>query len=655
MNKKRTAPYGAWESTVTTDLVAGQTIGLSSLKADQGALYWLEARPSESGRSVLVRRGTDGKIRDLTPPPLNIASRVHEYGGGAYEVSDGRIVFSDKLTGAVWLIDGDAPARQITAVDGCRYADFAFDPIRGRVLAVREDHRVKPGVTQKEPKAAIVALDITGRMPPAENAGQVLVDGHDFLAAPRLSPDGKTLVWLSWDHPDMPWDGTRLWLAPIDRTAKAETARLVAGAIPEAIVQPIWSPEGVLHFSSDRNGWWNLYAVRDGGIRPIARVENDIGGPHWVFGQRHFAFLRDGGIVAALVDRGIRRAVLIEAGRIRPLDIGPVLECPVPLSNGPSGDGLAYVATPTTAPPAIVRLAALDGTPEPIKASAPAILAAADVSIGEPFTFPARDGGKGHAFWYPPTNSSFEAPTGEKPPLIVISHGGPTAMSTNGFSPMIQWWTSRGIAVVDVNYGGSTGFGRDYRQRLIGRWGIVDVEDCANAAEYLAKEGLVDEARIAIRGGSAGGFTTLAALTTTRLFKAGASHYGVADLMLLASDTHKFESRYLDRLVGPLPQAAAVYRERSPIHHLDRLACPVIFFQGLDDKVVPPNQAETMALAMAAKGLAVAHYTFEGEGHGFRQGSTIRRVLELELGFYGRIFGFDPPGLSEKVEIRNLG
>ena len=650
MNKKRTAPYGAWESPVTTDLVAGKTVGLGPLQADQGALYWLEARPNENGRSVLVRRGTDGRIHDLTPAPLNVASRVHEYGGGAFFVTDGRVVFSDKGTGAVWLIDGDAPARQITAVDGCRYTDFAFDPVRGRVLAVREDHRIKPGAVAAEARAAIVALDITGRMPPNENAGQMLVDGHDFLAAPRLSPDGKTLVWLSWDHPDMPWHGTRLWLAPIDRTTKAETVRLVAGAIPEAIVQPTWSPDGVLHFASDRSGWWNLYAVRDGAIRPVAPVEAEIGGPHWVFGQQYFAFLRDGRIVAALVDRGVRRAVLIEDGRVLPLELGPVQACPVPV-----GEGLAYIATPPTAPPAITRLAQLGGTPESVKAAGPASLSAADVSVGDPFTFPTREGGRGHAFWYPPVNASFEAPTGELPPLIVISHGGPTAMSTNGFSPAIQWWTSRGIAVVDVNYGGSTGFGRDYRQRLDRRWGLVDVEDCAAAAEYLAREGLVDRNRIAIRGGSAGGFTTLAALTNTNLFKAGASHYGVADLKLLASDTHKFESRYLDRLVGPLPQAEAVYRERSPIHHLDRLACPVIFFQGLDDRVVPPNQAEVMVQAMAAKGLPVAHYTFEGEGHGFRQGTTIRRVLDLELGFYGRIFGFTPPGLVEQVEIRNLG
>ena len=650
MNKKRTAPYGAWESPVTTDLVAGKTVGLGPLQADQGALYWLEARPNENGRSVLVRRGSDGRIHDLTPAPLNVASRVHEYGGGSFFVADGRVVFSDKGTGAVWLIDGDAPARQITAVDGCRYADFAFDPVRGRVLAVREDHRFKPGAVAAEARAAIVALDITGRMPPNENAGQMLVDGHDFLAAPRLSPDGKTLVWLSWDHPDMPWHGTRLWLAPIDRTTKAETVRLVAGAIPEAIVQPTWSPDGVLHFASDRSGWWNLYAVRDGAIRPVAPVEAEIGGPHWVFGQQYFAFLRDGRIVAALVDRGVRRAVLIEDGRVLPLELGPVQACPVPV-----GEGLAYIATPPTAPPAITRLAQLGGTPESVKAAGPASLSAADVSVGDPFTFPTREGGRGHAFWYPPVNASFEAPTGELPPLIVISHGGPTAMSTNGFSPAIQWWTSRGIAVVDVNYGGSTGFGRDYRQRLDRRWGLVDVEDCAAAAEYLAREGLVDRNRIAIRGGSAGGFTTLAALTNTNLFKAGASHYGVADLKLLASDTHKFESRYLDRLVGPLPQAEAIYRARSPIHHLDRLSCPVIFFQGMDDKVVPPNQAEEMAQAMAARGLAVAHYTFEGEGHGFRLGTTIRRVLELELGFYGRIFGFTPPGLAEQVEIRNLG
>jgi dipeptidyl aminopeptidase/acylaminoacyl peptidase len=349
----------------------------------------------------------------------------------------------------------------------------------------------------------------------------------------------------------------------------------------------------------------------------------------------------------------VRSARLIAGGKIAFLGIGQgigqVQQCPWPF-----GEGLAYIATPPASPPAICLVLSLDGgEPAIIRTAAPAVIPQESISLGTPISFPTRHG-TGHAFWYPPKNRDYDGPEGELPPLIVLSHGGPTSMTTNSFSLSIQWWTSRGFGVVDVNYGGSTGYGRAYRELLYGQWGVVDVEDCAAAAESLAARGLVDPARLIIRGGSAGGFTTLAALTSLDLFKAGASFYGVGDLMLLAKDTHKFESRYLDKLVGPLPQAEALYRERSPINHIDKLACPVIFFQGEDDKTVPPNQAETMVAAMKARGLPVAYYSFAGEGHGFRKAETLRRTLELELDFYGRVFGFTAPGLSERVEIANM-
>ncbi len=415
-----------------------------------------------------------------------------------------------------------------------------------------------------------------------------------------------------------------------------------------SIVQPGWSAQNILHFCSDRTGWWNLYAHQNGAVAALRPIEAEIGGPHWVFRQRYYDFLEDGRIVASVVKDGVRRAALIAGGQMTPLDIGQVAECPQPI-----GGGLAYVATPPTAPPAIMLAPALGQTAILIRAAAPSTLPRETISIGEPISFPASHG-PGHAFWYPPRNRDFTGPAGALPPLIVLSHGGPTSMTTNHFNLNIQWWTSRGIGVVDVNYGGSTGYGRDFRRLLNGRWGLIDVEDCRAAAEHLVARGLADGARIAIRGGSAGGFTTLAALTASNLFRAGASLYGVADLMLLARDTHKFESRYLDGLIGPLPQAQALYAERSPIDHLDRLACPVIFFQGEDDKTVPPNQAETMVAAMKARALPVAHYLFAGEGHGFRKAETLRRVLELELDFYGRIFGFLAPDLSERVTIANL-
>ena len=638
---KTIAPYGTWVSPVSVELMTEAAIGLSGLCVDGQDLYWLEARPSENGRTVLCRRRADGKIEDLTPPPFNVGSRVHEYGGGAYAVAAGVVVVSERADGSVWLIEAARPPRRIETPEGCRYADFEFDSPRRRVLAVREDHRARPPA---DPKAAIVALPLD-----PDRAETILVEGPDFLSSPRLAPGGERLAWIAWDHPDLPWDGTRLFVADVTRDGAVETPRPAAGEIPEAIVQPEWSANGTLYFCSERTGWWNVYALRGVATDSLATVEGEIGGPHWVFRRHYYDFLADGRVVAAIVRDGIRTAVLIADGKIAPLDIGQVHDCPRAL-----GDGLAYIATPQAAPPSICLSPKVDGgAPVVVRAAAPAVLPEETISLGEPITFATR-GGTGHAFWYPPKNREYEGPSGDLPPLVVLSHGGPTSMTTNSFSLNIQWWTSRGFAVVDVNYGGSTGYGRAYRERLYGQWGVVDVEDCAAAAKHLVERGLVDGARLVIRGGSAGGFTTLAALTSLNLFKAGASFYGVGDLMLLAKDTHKFESRYLDRLIGPLPQARALYDERSPVHHIDRLACPVIFFQGEDDKTVPPNQAETMVAELTARDLPVAYYSFAGEGHGFRKAETLRRALELELDFYGRVLGFTAPGLHERVEIANM-
>jgi len=635
------APFGAWISPVSVELMTAATVGLGSIAVDGRSLYWLEARPAEAGRTVLCRREIDGRIDELTPAPVNVGSRVHEYGGGAYAVADGVIVYSERKEGGVWLIEGAAPPRQIPTPEGCRYADFEFDLPRRRVLAVREDHRARPPA---DPKASIVALPLD-----PSGSESILVEGPDFLSSPRLSPNGERLAWIAWDHPDMPWDGTRLYVAELGPDGGLGPPRLIAGETPEAIVQPAWSPDASLHFCSDRTGWWNLYALRHGDVAPLAPIEAEIGGPHWVFRQRFYDFLPDGRVIVAIVRGGIRTAALIAEGKIDPLDLGQIQECPQPL-----GDGLAYISAPPTAPPAVVLTETVAGeAPRVVRAAAPAVLSPEAISLGRAIEFTSR-GGVAHAFWYPPKNAEFKGPAGALPPLIVLSHGGPTSMTTNHFNLNVQWWTSRGFGVVDVNYGGSTGFGRPYRRLLDRQWGVVDVEDCSAAAKYLVERGLVDGARLAIRGGSAGGFTTLAALTSSTLFRAGASLYGVADLVLLAKDTHKFESRYLDRLIGPLPERQALYVERSPIHHIDRLSCPVIFFQGEDDKTVPPNQAETMVAAMKARRLPVAYYLFEGEGHGFRKAETLRRVLELELDFYGRAFGFVAPGLSERVAIANM-
>ena len=637
---KTIAPYGTWRSAVTTQLMTEAAIGLSAFLVDGGDLYWLESRPGEAGRTCLCRRRADGAVEDVTPAPINVGSRVHEYGGGAYAVEAGRVVFSERKDGSLWLIEGAAPPRRLATDDGCRYADFEFDRRRNRILAVREDHRHRPPT---DPRAALVALDL------AEGGEHILVEGPDFLAAPRLSPDGARLAWIAWDHPNMPWDATRLYVAELGTDGAPGSAHLVAGSEAESIVQPRWAADGTLYFCSDRSDWWNLYLWRHGKVVPVAPVAAEIGGPAWVFGQRSYHLMPDGGITAVVCRDGVRRAARLAGADWQPLATEPVAECPLPL-----GEALVYLALPPDAPPALVIKQATAPV-QTIRAAAPSVLPREGISTGEAIEFPTLDGGIGHAFFYAPRSTDYAAPAGELPPLVVLTHGGPTSMVSDNFSLNVQWWTSRGFAVVDVNYGGSTGYGRAFRRRLDGQWGVVDVADCIAAASHLADRGLVDRDRIVIRGGSAGGFTTLAALTTSTLFRAGASLYGVADLKLLVRDTHKFESRYLDRLVGPLPAAEALYYDRSPIHHLDRLSCPVIFFQGLEDKTVPPNQAETMVAAMEDRGLPVAYYAFADEGHGFRKAETLKRVLELELDFYGQVLGFVVPDVSERARFRNAG
>lgn len=641
-----TAPYGTWRSPVTPELMTGRTVGLGGLAVAGGALLWLESRPGEAGRSTLIRWTPGEGLEELTPAPFDVGDRVHEYGGGSYAAAGGLILLSDKRQGAVWLIEPGAAPREVARVPGCRYADFALDPARRRAIAVREDHRGRPPT---DPAAALVALDLSATADPDRNEGLVLVEGPDFLAAPRLSPDGRRLAWIEWDHPAMPWDATRLRVAALDPDGRPQEAVLVAGQEPESVLEPCWTDDSLL-FVTDRSGWWNLYAWDEAGTRALAPVAAEIGGPTWQLGSRHFTPLPDGRIAAVLTEAGRRRAVLIDGGRIADLPLGTLGQSPLPF-----GPGLAAIIGPPDGPPAVVLTERVEGpVARTLRTAGPRLLAPAEISRAEPFDFATTGGAVAHAFFYPPRSAEFAGPAGTLPPLVVLGHGGPTSMAGDGFSLGIQWWTSRGFAVVDVNYRGSTGFGRAYRQLLDGQWGVADVEDCIAAVRHLAEAGRIDPGQVAIRGGSAGGFTVLAALTRSSVFKAGASLYGIGDLALLAHDTHKFEARYLDRLIGPLPAAAALYRARSPVHHLDRLAAPVIFFQGLDDKVVPPNQAETMVEAMAARGLPVAYYAFPGEGHGFRKAETIRRVLELELGFYGRIFGFSPPGLSEAVEVRNL-
>lgn len=644
----RVAPYGTWASPLSAAAIAAGGLRLSAVQLDGDDVYWLEGRPHDGGRYALVRRRSDGQIEEVTPPDFNVRTRVHEYGGGAYIVHRGVVYavnFSDQRV--YRIVPGAAPV-PLTAAGACFYADFAVDPRRDRLICVREDH-TQPG----EPTNTIVSI-ATG---PASAFAEapVLASGYDFYSSPRLSPDGSMLAWLSWRHPLMPWDGAELWVAGVDHAGAPVTAERVAGGRRESIYQPGWSPDGTLYFVSDRDGWWKIYRSARS-VEPVVRdapPDAEFGRPEWVFGTATWRFAGPSRLVVSYARQGRWRLGVVDVASGRLREIVPALQPHDWLAATPTEALL--VAGVEASPDAVVRVDLAGGAVETIRQASTMPLDAGYVSAAEPVAFPTDEGQTAHAFYYAPRNQDYTAPAGERPPLIVISHGGPTSAAHPTFDLHIQFWTSRGFAVADVNYGGSSGYGRAYRERLNGRWGIVDVADVINAARVLSAAGRADPDRLIIRGGSAGGYTTLAALTfRPEVFKAGASYYGISDLEVLELDTHKFESRYSHSLVGPYPEAKAVYRARSPIHAIDRLACPMILFQGLEDKVVPPNQSQMMADAVRAKGLPVAYLAFEGEQHGFRKAETIIRSLEAELYFYGKVFGFTPADRIDPVHIDNL-
>ncbi len=647
MTEPEIRPYGSWRSPISSDLTVRGATGLKDTALDGEDVYWLESRPGEGGRAVVVHRSPDGHIRDVNPQPLNARTRVHEYGGGDFLVHDGTVFFSNFEDQRLYRAEPGVEPDPLTAQPGHRHADMVMDGPRNRLVSVREDH-----TGEGEPVNEIVGVDL------ASGAEQVLVSGDDFYSSPRPSPDGRSLAWLAWNHPNMPWDGTELWVADLDEAGLPAAMERVAGGPDESVFQPEWSPDGTLHFVSDRIGWWNLYRV-DGGaaggeIEPLCPMEAEFGRPQWQFGMSAYAFLSPARIVCAPIERGVFRLAVLDtaSGELA------VIETPYStigsLRTDPDSGTVLFLAGSSTEPSSVVRLDAASGAHEVLRRSSDLEIDEGYLSVPETVEFPTEGGLTAHGFFYPPANRDHAAPEGELPPLLVHSHGGPTAMTTATLDLGIQYLTSRGIAVLDVNYGGSTGYGREYRQRLDGMWGVVDVDDCVGGARHLAGRGLVDGGRLLISGGSAGGYTTLCALAFREVFAAGASHYGVSDAEALAEETHKFESRYLDGLIGPYPERADLYRERSPIRHTESLSCPVIFFQGLEDEVVPPNQAVTMFEALKNKGLPVAYVPFEGEQHGFRRAENIKRALEGELFFYSRVFGFDLADPVEPVSIENL-
>jgi dipeptidyl aminopeptidase/acylaminoacyl peptidase len=654
-----TRPFGTWPSPITAQVAASQGLRLAAPVVDGGDIYWLEARPAEGGRNVVVRY-VAGAVQEATPAGFNVRSRVHEYGGASYLVHRGTIVFSNFADQRLYRVDrppaGAAPAAVAVTPEGrWHYADAVMDAARDRLICIREDHTVEG----RECVNTLVSVVLDG----SSGAGQVLAEGYDFYSTPRLSPDGRQLAWLCWRHPNMPWDGSELWVADVAADGLLANARRVAGSDTESIYQPGWSPQGELLFVSDRDDRWRLYRSRRSSDRPqpadivpvtpAPPADAEVGRPQWILGTSTWAFTSDTRLVVSYTREGrwFLGCADLDTGVFR--ELAPHIE-PGPYL-APAGRDVVLVAGSATAFDAVVVLDVDTGETRPLRTVPGTLVDAGFLSVPESVWFPTADGRQAHLFYYSPRNRDCEPMPGERPPLVVISHGGPIASADSTLDYGVQFWTSRGFAIADVNYGGSTGFGREYRQRLNGQWGIVDVVDCIRATEFLVREGKADPSRLIIRGGSAGGFTTLASLTGyPDVFKAGASYFGVSDLEALTQDSHKFEARCLDILVGPYPAMKALYEERSPIHHVDRLVCPLILLQGLEDKVVPPNQSAMMADALRRKGRPVAYITFAGEQHGFRKAENIIRSLEAELYFYGAVFGFEPADRIVPVDIENL-
>jgi dienelactone hydrolase len=648
------AGYGSWPSVIGADRLASSAIGLSDLRVHDGRIYWRESRPDQGGRQVVMRRSADGSLSELTPPGFNVRTRAHEYGGASYVVLDDAIVFSHFADQRLYLQRGDAAPLPITP-PGYRYADCSRHPQANALLCVREDHTEATRAANGEERNEVVLVPLPDGDDIVPQAGRVLVTGSDFVAYPRLSPDGRRLAWLWWNHPDMPWDSARVSLADLDGTELA-TPTVVAGGERQAALEPQWDADGSLYLIDEPDGWWNLFVWQDGSLRPVAPMAREFGGPLWQHGVSSYALLGD--------RRALVRSSLAGIDELGLLDLrsGALQRLALPYVSFGEVQRLddrraVAIAQSTEEQPVLIEIDLGDGSHRILHQPSPTGLDPAWISRGEAIEFPTAAAADGtprtaHAFYYPPTHPERVGPEGELPPLLVTVHGGPTAATKPSFSLARQYWTSRGFALVDVNYGGSTSFGRDYRQRLNGQWGVVDLQDAVAAVEYLIAAGRVDPDRIAIRGGSAGGYLVLAALAFTDRFNVGANYYGVSDIKALAATSHKFERSYDVSLIGPPDEA--LYRSRSPLYHLERFTEPLITFQGADDRIVTADQSRQIFEALRTRDVPTAYLEFEGEQHGFRIAANIVRAHEAELYFYGRVLDFEPADRLPGVEIHNL-
>jgi dipeptidyl aminopeptidase/acylaminoacyl peptidase len=639
------APYGGWASPFAIDRLTEGVVFISELRGAGGVRWWLEGRPAESGRQVLVRRDPDGSMTRLTPEGFNARCRVHEYGGAATLVAGDLIVVSDFTTGRLHRVTAPETLEPLTPDRQWRFADLEHDAARHRLFAVRESHEPDLVAEHGEWVNDLVTIDLS--------SGEVatIASGADFYAAPRLSPDGRSLCWVEWRHPNLPWDGTELKLAAVGADGAIGPATTIAGSATDWISQPRWSPTGILHFAAEPDGWMNLYRWVGGRAEAVAPMAAEFAQPEWVFGNAEYGFLPDGGILAVARSNGHDRLLRIGPdGRPVELDL-PYTEI---ASVSIDGDAALLRAVSPYEPAAAVELDLPTGAVSVLRRATPWIADREDVAVSRHVEFPTSSGRIAHANYYAPHNTRFRAPDGELPPLIVTSHGGPTSSAFSGWATGVQLFASRGYAVLDVDYGGSTGYGRDYRKALNGLWGIVDVDDCVAGAEWLVAQGLADPARLAIRGGSASGFTTLAALAFRRTFAAGTTYFGIGDLRAFVKDTHKFESRYLETMVGPWPETKQRYLDRSPALHADQIVVPVLVEQGAEDRVVPPAEAERIVDALWERRVPHAFLLFPGEDHGFRGRDAIIRSIGAEFSFYGQLFGFTPADEIEPLEIRFL-